>query len=160
MQCFHLRLVGSVIPLLRPLPLLLPLPLVLPLPATGYRLRWNRLSAPKEPKERCNYELLPLVLPLPATGYRLRWNRLSAPKEPKERCNYELLPLVLPLPATGYAGTGYRRPKEPTGRCRAVQIQTSDRARGHVTLTLKLFPVHSFLGGSLHRIIVNQSNAS
>ena len=30
----------------------------LPLSATGYRLRWNRLSAPKEPKERCNYELL------------------------------------------------------------------------------------------------------
>jgi hypothetical protein len=53
----HPWLVAPVIPLLRLLPLLLPLLLLLPLPATGYRLRWNRLSVPKEPHERFNYEL-------------------------------------------------------------------------------------------------------
>ena len=89
------------------------------------------------------------------TGYRHRRNRRNAATMSCYRQCYRYR-----LPATGYAGTGYRRPKEPTGRCRAVQIETSDRARGHVTLTLKVLSVHSFLGGSLHRIIIKQSNAS
>ena len=54
----HLCLIASVLPLLRPLPLLLLLLLLLSLPATGYRLRWNRLSAPKQPKALFNYLLL------------------------------------------------------------------------------------------------------